>query len=126
MNNMYDEYGCCNSCGYSYCEVLNKCIRIWETECTSHRRLTKMADFTMEELMLFVIGVLGALGGFMVILQKSKCESICWGCCKRDVQAVIQDEKLQMTGHTGQTPRKPYLVKEGRELNLEPEPEPES
>lgn len=58
--------------------------------------MTKMADFTMEELMLFVIGVLGALGGFFVVLQKSKCESICWGCCKRDVRAVIEEEKLQL------------------------------
>ena len=41
----------------------------------------------------------------MVILQKSKCESICWGCCKRNVDAVIAEEKLQMTGHTGDTPR---------------------
>ena len=88
--------------------------------------MTKMADFTMEELMLFVIGVLGALGGFMVILQKSKCESICWGCCKSDVSAVIAEERLQMTGATGTTPRKPYLIKEGKELRLEPEAEPES
>lgn len=84
-----------------------------------------MADFTMEELMLFVIGVLGALGGFMVILQKSKCESICWGCCKRNVDAVIQEERLQMTGHSGETPRKPYLIKENKEITLEPEPENE-
>jgi len=87
--------------------------------------MTKMADFTMEELMLFCIGVLGALGGFMIILQKSKCESICWGCCTRNVDAVIQEEKLQMTGHTGETPRKPYLIKEGKELELK-ESEPES
>ena len=80
-----------------------------------------MADFTMEELMLFVIGVLGALGGFMVILQKSKCESICWGCCKRDVKAVIAEERLQMTGSTGTTPR-PLP----RDLKLETEPEPDS
>ena len=79
----------------------------------------------MEELMLFVIGVLGALGGFMVILQKSKCESICWGCCKRNVDAVIQEERLQMTGHSGETPRKPYLIKENKEITLEPEPENE-
>jgi len=87
--------------------------------------MTKMADFTMEELMLFVIGVLGALGGFMIILQKSKCESICWGCCKRNVEAVIQEERLQMTGHSGDTPRKPYLIKENKEITLEPEPENE-
>jgi len=88
--------------------------------------MTKMADFTMEELMLFVIGVLGALGGFMIILQKSKCESICWGCCKRNVEAVIAEERLQMTGSTGLTPRKPFLIKEGKELDLKLEPEPEA
>ena len=86
-----------------------------------------MADFTLEELMIFCVSMLGALGGFMVILQKSKCESICWGCCKRDVQAVIAEERLQMTGATGTTPRKPFLIKEGKDvdLKLETEPEPE-
>jgi len=87
-----------------------------------------MADFTMEELMLFTIGVLGALGGFMVILQKSKCESICWGCCKRNVEAVIQEEKLKMTGHTGKTPepRRSDRLKE-KDIKLEmKEPEPEN
>jgi len=29
----YDEYGCCVSCGYEYCETLLECIRPWETEC---------------------------------------------------------------------------------------------
>ena len=80
--------------------------------------MTKMADFTMEELMLFVIGVLGALGGFMVILQKSKCESICWGCCKRDVKAVIEEEKLALGKIP--TPRPPPKVEK-----VEKEPEVE-
>jgi len=67
--------------------------------------MTKMADFTMEELMLFIIGVTGAFGGLMLTLQKSKCKSICWGMCVRDVDAVIKEEKLEITGHTGETPR---------------------
>ena len=81
--------------------------------------MTKMADFTMEELMLFVIGVLGALGGFMVILQKSKCESICWGCCKRDVRAVIEEEKLQL----GKIPTPRPTPPPPKEPPKEPEPE---
>lgn len=64
-----------------------------------------MADFTLEELMLFIIGVTGAIGGVLLTLQKSKCRSICWGCCVRDVDAVIADERLHATGHTGETPR---------------------
>ena len=31
----YDEYGCCVSCGYTWCETLNECIRVWETYCKS-------------------------------------------------------------------------------------------
>jgi hypothetical protein len=31
----YDENGCCMSCGYSWCETLQECIRIWETYCES-------------------------------------------------------------------------------------------
>ena len=33
--NPYDEYGCCTSCGYTWCETLNECIRVWETYCKS-------------------------------------------------------------------------------------------
>jgi hypothetical protein len=31
----YDEYGCCVSCGYVWCEFLNECVRLWETYCAS-------------------------------------------------------------------------------------------
>ena len=31
----YDEYGCCISCGYTWCASLNTCVRIWETYCES-------------------------------------------------------------------------------------------
>tara|TARA_R100000278_G_C5356326_1_gene123683 strand:- start:148 stop:396 length:249 start_codon:yes stop_codon:yes gene_type:complete len=77
--------------------------------------MTKLEDFDLNELMLFIVGVLGALGGLIAITQKSKCESCCWGCMKRDVDAVIADEKLQATGHSGLTPR----------LGEVSEPEPE-
>lgn len=116
---MYDENGCCSSCGYTWCAILNSCIRVWETECTNHRRLTRMDDFTIDQLMLFIVGVLGALGGLCVIIQKSKCESCCWGLIKRDVGAVVKSEKLKLTGSTGDTPKgKLDLVLK------EPEPEP--
>ena len=31
----YDDKGCCISCGYSWCETLQECVRIWETYCKS-------------------------------------------------------------------------------------------
>ena len=71
----------------------------------SHRRLTQMTDFNINELMLFIVGVLGAFGGLCVVIQRSKCETCCWGLMKRNVDAVIADEKLKLTGHSGNTPR---------------------
>tara|TARA_R110002153_G_scaffold46341_1_gene130961 strand:+ start:75 stop:365 length:291 start_codon:yes stop_codon:yes gene_type:complete len=81
--------------------------------------MTKMDDFTMEELMIFTVSILGALGGFMVVLQKSKCKSICWGCCIRDVDAVLAEEKLEITGHSGTTPRRMSLAEINRDVKLE-------
>jgi len=71
-----------------------------------------MADFTIDQLMLFIGGVLGSIGALMLVLQKSKCETCCWGCIRRDVSAVISEERLQMTGHTGETPRLEKIEKE--------------
>tara|TARA_R110000737_G_scaffold302739_2_gene309870 strand:- start:4241 stop:4480 length:240 start_codon:yes stop_codon:yes gene_type:complete len=76
--------------------------------------MTKMADFTLEELMIFSVSVMGGLGVLLSILFKSKCKSIkcCCISCIRDVDAVIKEEKL-VRGIS--TPR--------INLNLEPEPE---
>jgi hypothetical protein len=97
MDNMYDKYGCCNSCGYTWCEILNECIRVWETECSNHRILTQLQDFNINELMLFIIGVLGALGGLCLIIQKSKCKNINLCClkCERDTELIKFEDKLE-------------------------------
>lgn len=90
--------------------------------------MTKMEDFTIDQLMLFIGGVMGSLGALLLIIQKSKCEHISCCClkCKRNVQAVIEEERLQMTGHTGGTPepRRSERLK-NKEINLDFEPEPE-
>jgi len=127
MNDMYDEYGCCASCGYVYCDVLDSCIRPWMTECISHRQLTKLDDFSIDQLMLFIGGVLGSIGALLLIIQKSKCEDINCCCfrCKRRVDLVIAEEKLQMTGSTGLTPKKEENKIDINNLKLELE-EPEN
>tara|TARA_R110002153_G_scaffold274041_1_gene446811 strand:+ start:39 stop:317 length:279 start_codon:yes stop_codon:yes gene_type:complete len=90
--------------------------------------MTKLDDFSIDQLMLFIGGVLGSIGGLLLIMQKSKCEEIkccCWSC-KRRVDLVIAEEKLQMTGSTGLTP-KPIKKEEVIKLELkEPEAEDES
>jgi len=30
-----DEHGCIGSAGYSWCEPLQQCVRLWETPCTN-------------------------------------------------------------------------------------------
>ena len=110
MNNPYDKYGCCISCGYTWCEALGECIRIWETDCSSHRILgTKLHDFTLEELMIFCATLLGAIGVLLKVIFTSKCKKIDCCClkCERDVKAVIEEERLEKTGHSGATPRDP-------------------
>ena len=78
--------------------------------------MTRMDDFNINELMLFIVGVLGALGGLCVIIQKSKSKTldICCIKCIRDTDLILKEEKLEMTGHSGETPRIPPR---------EPEPE---
>ena len=78
--------------------------------------MTKMADFTMEELMIFCATILASCGVFLKICFTSKCEEIGFCGChiKRNVKAIIEEERLERTGHTGSTPRP---------LDLEPESE---
>tara|TARA_R110000787_G_scaffold2887_3_gene11177 strand:- start:1130 stop:1387 length:258 start_codon:yes stop_codon:yes gene_type:complete len=57
-----------------------------------------MEDFNINELMLFVVGCLGSVGGLCLIIQKSKCKTIkfCGMGCERDIAAIIEEEKLQL------------------------------
>ena len=44
--------------------------------------MTKLDNFNINELMLFIIGVMGALGGLCLIIQKSKCKTLDICCIK--------------------------------------------
>ena len=79
-----------------------------------------MSSFNMSELGVFVGICSSALVAVLIATQKSKCSNIgCCGCVvERDVSAVIAEEKLQMTGSTGLTPK----PKE-KEIKLEITPE---
>jgi|DEB0MinimDraft_12_1074336.scaffolds.fasta_scaffold25446_3 hypothetical protein len=67
-----------------------------------------MKDYTIDQMMLFIGGCASSLVLVILASQKSKCSKIgCCGCMiERDVSAVIAEERLEMTGHTGATPRK--------------------
>ena len=73
--------------------------------------MTKLQDFTLEELMIFSVAVFGGFGACITIILKtcfrSKCKTINLCClkCERDVKSVIEEEKLELTGHSGNTPR---------------------
>ena len=57
-----------------------------------------MDDFSIDQLMLFVVGVAGAAGALCLSIQKSKCKKLklCCGLidCDRDVSAIIEEEKI--------------------------------
>ena len=67
----------------------------------------QMADYTMNDVMLMVGAVATALSGLIYASQRSRCTEINTCCCKikRDVKSIIQQEKLEKTGYTGDTPR---------------------
>lgn len=78
----------------------------------------QLDKFNLTELGVFIAGVCASISGLFVVLFRSKCETITCCCmsCKRNVEAVIQDERLQMTGHANSP----------KDLNLElKEPEAE-
>lgn len=96
MNNPYDNYGCCISCGYTWCEGLKECIRLWETECINegHRRLTKLEDFSLEQLSIFIVAVLAGASACLLACFKSKCDRIETPCLKihRNPEAITDPE----------------------------------
>ena len=76
----------------------------------------QLDNFNLAELGTFVGIVASALAGVLLATQKSKCKKCCWGCIERDVSAVLAEERLQMTGHTGETPR--VTKRDDIELNI--------
>jgi len=58
--------------------------------------MTKLENFTLEELMIFSVSILGALGGLLTVIFKSKCKTIDCCCikCVRDVDAIIKEEQV--------------------------------
>ena len=67
--------------------------------------MANLQDFNLSELGIFIGVVSGAIVSILLATQKSKCKKCCFGCIERDVDAVIAEERLEMTGHTGDTPR---------------------
>lgn len=79
-----------------------------------------LESFNISELGIFIGVVSSACIGMILASQKSKCSSVCFGMCKRDVDAVVKSEKIQKNGHSGDTPK--------NKLDLvlkEPEPQPQ-
>lgn len=87
--------------------------------------MTKLADFTLEELMIFCISVLGALGGLLTVIFKSKCKTIDCCCikCVRDTELIYKEEKLELGKTESKEKEKQNLKKDDTETNNEPERE---
>jgi len=75
--------------------------------------------YNLAELGTFVGVCGGVLASILFATQKSKCKKCCWGCVERDVSAVLAEERLEATGHTGETPRLSQ-----RQLNIEAPEDP--
>lgn len=60
----------------------------------------KLANFTIEEIMIFTATIIASLGVCLKICFTSKCKkiNICFGMfsCDRDVSAVIKEEQIEL------------------------------
>ncbi len=85
--------------------------------------MTKLDEFNLTELGVFIAGVFASLGALLIVIQKSKCEDINCCClkCKRRVDLIIAEERLEKTGKSGLTPES-----RKKEIKLELEPETEN
>jgi hypothetical protein len=56
-----------------------------------------MEEFTITELSYATISILGALGGILLIVWKSRCKTLeCgWGCVKCDRVVDLSDTKVK-------------------------------
>ena len=87
--------------------------------------MTKLENFTLEELMIFTVSILGALGGLLTVIFKSKCKTIDCCCikCVRDVDAIIKEEQV-MKGVLPKVKEAPDIENIESRDTKEPEPEP--
>ncbi len=75
--------------------------------------MTQLEDFSLEQLSIFIVAILGACGGVCAVLFKSKCDRIETPCLKlhRNPEAITEPE-LQKE-----------VIRRNSTINLEPETE---
>ena len=80
-----------------------------------------MDSFNMSELGIFIGVCSSALVAVLIASQKSKCSTIscCGFKCERRVDLVIAEEKLQMTGKSGLTPKAKVEENKNDKIKLE-------
>jgi len=85
--------------------------------------MTKLQDFTLEEMMIFTVSVLAGFSACMTIILKtlfrSKCKTINLCClkCERDTSIILEEEKLELGKFP--TPRRRSLAEENKEVKKE-------
>jgi len=74
----------------------------------------KLEDFSLEQLSIFVVALMGGCGGLLAILFRSKCSKIscCGASIERDPEAIT-DPEIQ----------KEIIRRNSVIINNEPEPE---
>ena len=54
----------------------------------------KLEDFSLEQLSIFIVAIMGACGGLLAILFRSKCSKVklCGATIERDPEAITDPE----------------------------------
>mgnify|MGYP003628740462 CR=1 FL=1 len=55
-------------------------------------------SYELAEIGNLVVVISGALGSLLLIVFKSRCKKVCWGCIVRDLQNTEDEEDVNASG----------------------------
>jgi predicted lipoprotein with Yx(FWY)xxD motif len=89
VGNDTDEHGCKPSAGYSWCEILKKCVREWETPCVTLAYTVKTANTSEGEILVDERGYT-----LYTFTADSINKSSCYGACANNWPPLLVTEAI--------------------------------
>ncbi len=92
--------------------------------------MTKLSDFSLDQLAGAVALALSSVGALLLILFKSRCSTIeyscLWGICRYNCMREVQNNSSDDEETPSENKDKKNVKKKKAQSESEPEPEPES
>ena len=89
VGNDSDAHGCKASAGYSWCEILKKCVREWETPCATPQYTVKFVNSSLGQIMVDGRGYT-----LYTFTADSPGNSTCYGTCEKNWPPLLVDDTI--------------------------------